>query len=191
VLNSKLASCHLRNVCPPKLSGYLKFSATCLSDTPIRSIDFSNPAGKSRHDQVVQLAEQMLALHQRLAAARTPQEKTALERQIAATDTQLDNLVYSLYGLTDAEIAIVNQARPSAIAYWPYRSPSPQISPLPFHRLLITGYRSPPPHPLKTARSPPLAPCSSDQLRAVLNRSPTKSQSMTWKNAATYSGRRF
>ena len=51
--------------------------------------------------------QQMLTLHQRQAAARTPQAKTALERQIAATDTQLNNLVYSLYGLTDAEIKIV------------------------------------------------------------------------------------
>jgi hypothetical protein len=33
------------------------------------------------------LAEQMLTLHRRLSTAKTPQEKTALERQIAATDT--------------------------------------------------------------------------------------------------------
>ena len=52
----------------------------------------------------------MLTLHQRLSAARTPQEKTALERQIAATDTQLDQLVYALYGLTEAEIRIIEGA---------------------------------------------------------------------------------
>ena len=39
--------------------------------------------------------------------ARTPQEKTALERQIAATGTQIDRLVYDLYGLTEVEIKIV------------------------------------------------------------------------------------
>jgi len=49
----------------------------------------------------------MLALHQLLAAARTPQEQTALERQIAAADTQIDRLVYDLYGLTEEEIRIV------------------------------------------------------------------------------------
>jgi adenine-specific DNA-methyltransferase len=52
----------------------------------------------------------MLALHQRLATARTPQEKTALERQIAATDTQLDTLIYALYGLTEDEIKLVEGA---------------------------------------------------------------------------------
>ncbi len=33
--------------------------------------------------------------------------RSALERQIAATDTQIDRLVYDLYGLTGDEIAIV------------------------------------------------------------------------------------
>jgi type II restriction/modification system DNA methylase subunit YeeA len=54
--------------------------------------------------------EQMLALHKKLAAARTPQEKTALERQIAVTDTQIDALVYELYSLTEDEIKIVEGA---------------------------------------------------------------------------------
>jgi len=31
----------------------------------------------------------------------------ALQRQIDATDQQIDKLVYELYGLTDEEIAIV------------------------------------------------------------------------------------
>ncbi len=74
---------------------------------PIRVIDSSNPSDKSRRDRMVKLVEQMLALHQQAAAARTPQEQTALARQIAATDTQIDRLVYDLYGLTEAEIKIV------------------------------------------------------------------------------------
>ena len=42
--------------------------------------------------------------------ARTPDEKTMLQRQIDATDRQIDNLVYELYDLTPAEIAIVEEA---------------------------------------------------------------------------------
>lgn len=53
---------------------------------------------------------QMLALHQRAAGARTPQEQTALTRQLAATDTQIDRLVYDLYSLTEDEIRIVEGA---------------------------------------------------------------------------------
>jgi hypothetical protein len=56
---------------------------------------------------MVRLVEQMLDLHKKLAAAKTPQEKTVLERQIAATDAEIDRLVYELYGLTQEEIKIV------------------------------------------------------------------------------------
>jgi hypothetical protein len=80
---------------------------TVLGQLPIRSISSSDGTNKSRRDQIAQLVEQMLACHQSLAAARTPQEKTALERQIAAADSQIDRLVCELYGLTEAEIKIV------------------------------------------------------------------------------------
>ncbi len=49
----------------------------------------------------------MLALHQRRAAARTPHELGVIAAQIAATDRQIDRLVYELYGLTEEEIRIV------------------------------------------------------------------------------------
>jgi hypothetical protein len=43
-------------------------------------------------------------------AAKTGQARTALQRQIDATDRHIDRLVYDLYGLTDEEIAIVEDA---------------------------------------------------------------------------------
>ena len=49
----------------------------------------------------------VLSLHKQLAAANTGHEKTALQRQIDATDRQIDQVVYGLYGLTDGEIRIV------------------------------------------------------------------------------------
>jgi hypothetical protein len=36
-------------------------------------------------------------------------EQTALQRQIKATDEQIDALVYELYGLTEEEIRIVEE----------------------------------------------------------------------------------
>ena len=40
---------------------------------------------------------------------RTFRAKTMLQRQITATDRQIDELVYELYGLTDDEIRIVDE----------------------------------------------------------------------------------
>jgi hypothetical protein len=56
---------------------------------------------------MVALVEEMLSVHKRLQAAKTPHERTRLERQIAATDRRIDRLVYELYGLTGEEIRII------------------------------------------------------------------------------------
>ena len=64
----------------------------------------------NRHDKMVGLVERMLDLHTRLAETKTDHEKTLLSRQIEATDKQIDRLVYELYGLTEEEIAIVEEA---------------------------------------------------------------------------------
>jgi hypothetical protein len=45
-----------------------------------------------------------------LPKAKTALEKTALQRMIASTDRQIDELVYDLYGLTKDEIRIVEGA---------------------------------------------------------------------------------
>jgi hypothetical protein len=42
-----------------------------------------------------------------LLKASAPHEQESLKRTIAATDTQIDALVYELYGLTEEEIRIV------------------------------------------------------------------------------------
>ena len=49
-------------------------------------------------------------LHQKLAAAAIPADKQLYQRQIEATDRQIDALVYELYGLTEEEIGIVEGA---------------------------------------------------------------------------------
>jgi hypothetical protein len=80
---------------------------TLLAQLPIRTIGLSEPEDKTRHDRIVQLVGQILKWHQQRAAVRTPQEQTAFDRQIAATDHQIDRLVYELYGLTEEDIAAV------------------------------------------------------------------------------------
>ena len=42
-----------------------------------------------------------------LPKAKTPHEQELIKRHIAATDKQIDQLVYELHGLTEEEIGIV------------------------------------------------------------------------------------
>ena len=81
-----------------------------LNSLPFRMIDFSDKADIARHDAMVKLVEQMLALHKQLAQARTSQDETSTRRQIASTDARIDKLVYELYELTAEEIAVVEGA---------------------------------------------------------------------------------
>ncbi len=110
ILNSRLASFYLRSVCPAKLSGYTRFNATNVNNTPIRVADLSNHKDKARHDRMVELVDTMLKLHKDHQAAKTAHEKSLIQRQIDTTDKQIDQLVYELYGLTDEEIRIVEEA---------------------------------------------------------------------------------
>jgi hypothetical protein len=52
----------------------------------------------------------MLAMHKQLASAKGEAQRGAIQRQIEATDREIDRLVYDLYGLTEEEIAIVERA---------------------------------------------------------------------------------
>jgi len=47
----------------------------------------------------------MLELHKR--TPQMPFEQEQLQREIDATDAQIDRLVYDLYGLTEEEVKIV------------------------------------------------------------------------------------
>ena len=110
LLNSKLLFWRLGTMSNLFRGGWITCTKQYFGELPIRNIDFSNPIEKTRHDKIAQLAEQMLTFRQRQSAARTPQEKTTIERQITGTDSQLDKLVYELYALTDAEIKIVESS---------------------------------------------------------------------------------
>jgi len=110
LLNSALLRLFIHSVSTDLQGDSFNFSAIFVERTPIRTIDIFRPDDAALHDSLVSLVEQMLQLRKLLAAARTGHEKTALERQIEATDGQIDRLVYELYGLTEEEIGIVEAA---------------------------------------------------------------------------------
>ncbi|MDO8465768.1 MAG: N-6 DNA methylase [Gallionella sp.] len=110
IINSKLMTFYHRKKFLDEFK--MRFQKVLIKDArrfPIRVIAQGNKVDKATHDKLVALVEKMLALHQQLAAAKTPQDTTLLQRQIDATDRQIDQLVYALYGLTDEEIALVEK----------------------------------------------------------------------------------
>jgi len=59
---------------------------------------------------MVVLVDSMLGLHRQLTAAKSEAQKAIMQRQIDATDAEINRLVYDLYGLTAEEIALVEEA---------------------------------------------------------------------------------
>lgn len=81
-----------------------------LAQLPFRKINFDDSTDKAMHDRIVHLVQRMQELNKSRgsnAAKVRPAFLEALERQIAETDAEIDNLVYDLYGITDEERKII------------------------------------------------------------------------------------
>lgn len=107
ILNSKLNYFLFEAYLPKLQAGFFMPAYVVLKNFPIRTINFSDPVDKARHDRTVALVTQMLDLNKRLQDANLEHEKTLLQRQVEATDAAIDKLVYELYGLTEEEIGVV------------------------------------------------------------------------------------
>ncbi len=109
LLNSQLLEWFIRQTATQMRGGYYSYESRFIRHLPIRTIDFDNPTDKANHDQMVQWVEQMLTLNKQRAANNDPHTMKIIERRIAATDKQIDQLVYRLYDLTTTEIEIVEK----------------------------------------------------------------------------------
>jgi restriction endonuclease TaqI-like protein len=103
IINSKLMNWYYRTLNPEVGEALAEIKRANVARLPIRTIDADN----ARYDRMVELVESMLDLHRQITAATTAHAKTNLQRQIDATDAQIDNLVYELYDLSADEIQIV------------------------------------------------------------------------------------
>lgn len=89
-----------------------RLSVGDLKKLPIRPIDFDNPDDYMKHDKMVGLVERMLNLNAKKGEENNPDILQQIEMQLAATDRQIDSLVYDLYGLSNTEIELVEQTHP-------------------------------------------------------------------------------
>ena len=109
LLNSRLALFFFQQTCAAlegPAEAYLRFFGQYLEGFPVCLPEETS----RRHNTMESLVDQAESLRQSQFTATTSLERTALQRQIEATDRQIDELVYKLYDLTDDEIRIVEEA---------------------------------------------------------------------------------
>ena len=111
LLNSRLLDFYFRSVTTPFHGGYFAANKQYIEQLPIRPINFSDPADKARHDKMVKLVDRMLELNkQKHAGKLAPSQVERVGREIAATDAEIDDLVYELYMITDEDRKIIERA---------------------------------------------------------------------------------
>jgi hypothetical protein len=110
ILNSQLGWFLISKYCTQIQNGY-QLIFKYLDRVPIRTIDFNNPSEKATHDKIVSLVDRMLELHKKKAALPPSSEREKIEREIAVTDEKIDDIVYSLYGITEEERKIIEEKR--------------------------------------------------------------------------------
>lgn len=104
LLNSSLMSyLYLKQVSQATKDDFPQVTIRDTANLPAPEID------KAKHDELVQLVESMLQLKKDYAAADVLKEdrRHDIAAKISHTDAEIDKLVYGLYGLTEAEIAVV------------------------------------------------------------------------------------
>jgi type I restriction-modification system DNA methylase subunit len=72
---------------------------TLLGQLPIRLIDKAKAKEKAAHDHLVQLVQQRLDLMAKRNVPKTPHEKVTFDRQLTASEEQINVSVDSLYGV--------------------------------------------------------------------------------------------
>ncbi|MCD4812864.1 N-6 DNA methylase [bacterium] len=107
IINSTLIEWYYKKTTVPKANEFYIYKTMFLKTIPILNVEFSSATDKENHDKMVSLVGRMLELNKQLPVTKENHEKTLIQRQIDATDKEVDRLVYELYGLTEAEIKIV------------------------------------------------------------------------------------
>lgn len=91
------------------IKGKRKGESLELYKTPLSEI-YIKDINKEKQKPFIDLTDKMIQLNKDLAKSKTPNSKRNIQRQIDATDKQIDKLVYELYSLTNNEIEIIENS---------------------------------------------------------------------------------
>jgi TaqI-like C-terminal specificity domain len=111
LLNSKLLTFRFRSIGKLKSAGIYEYFWNSVSKLPIRRMDFEKDSDIAIHERVVMVVGQLVDLSKRIDASHG-QKRDLLERQIEQAKQELDGLVYTLYGLSEPEVALVERGAP-------------------------------------------------------------------------------
>lgn len=101
IMNSKLSAYFYRGISQEWGRTFAQVKLERLKKLPIF------PATKETQKEFVQLVDKMLSLNKQLNDPAFVSERDAIQKEIHATDAEIDEKIYQLYWLTDEEKQIV------------------------------------------------------------------------------------
>ncbi|RZJ57683.1 MAG: hypothetical protein EOO55_02830, partial [Hymenobacter sp.] len=107
LLNSRLMGNYWSQTFYDMRTTFPKIKGSYLELLPIPQLDLAKPHDRKQHDAVVALVEQLLAGYAALRSITLTSAQEQAQSRLRHLERRLDALVYTLYGLTEAEIAHV------------------------------------------------------------------------------------
>ncbi|MFC2088921.1 Eco57I restriction-modification methylase domain-containing protein, partial [Calditrichota bacterium] len=87
-----------------------KILVSKLNDTPIRVLDQIKSKHKYINQEMISFVKRILDLNQKKLEVRTARDRMTIDQLIENIDKQIDDAVYSLYGLTKNEIQTIEDS---------------------------------------------------------------------------------
>ena len=115
VMNSKVSAYFYRGISQEKGRTFAQVKLERLKKLPIF------PATKEVQKEFVQLVDKILSLNKQLSDLTFAEQQEVIRKEIDATDIQIDEKVFDLYGLTEEEKEIIRGASPPLPASTQYR----------------------------------------------------------------------
>jgi len=109
LLNSKLVHWYLHKVTVRAYQTAYMYVKKYIEQLPIKPVD-SKSRKQHLYTSILDGVKTMCRLTSRSFVVSTPHERTSIQRQIATANQEIDQLVYELYGLTEAEMAKIEGA---------------------------------------------------------------------------------
>jgi type I restriction-modification system DNA methylase subunit len=103
ILNSKLMSYFLKSICAERQGGFIEQKPVYVSQVPIKK------PTKEQEIEITQYVEKILQLNEKLLKIgdKLTDERAVIEDEIKKTDSEIDELVYRIYGITENEKEII------------------------------------------------------------------------------------
>ena len=110
LMNSRLIDWFIRLTNSRFSHGYYSYNRQYIEASPIKIPAVTDTRETERSTRLRQKVESLVESYESIRAARAGHDRELIQRQIDTTDKQIDRLVFELYGLTDREIRIVEEA---------------------------------------------------------------------------------